>query len=267
METERRTTVNQVSRCMATTSEKYNFYSTQELISALASKNWMPSKIQEARCLKPEKQGFQKHMIRFENPGLQNPDFRPEIVFYNSHDGSSALQFHAGLFRFVCLNGMVVGDNLIPKMRVIHKGYGLQDDIFKAVDSLTDQLLILPAVIADWQAIELTPDEQGIYTASAFKLRYDETEAKPEGRDLTYLNGAYRAADKLPTLYHTFNRVQENMMKGRFTVHRYNKDKADFDRWSSKARKITSVQENIKLNKALWELTSKMAELKGATTA
>ncbi len=42
-----------------------------------------------------------------------------EIILLNSHDGSSSYQMLAGLFRFVCSNGLVCGDT-VADVRVPH---------------------------------------------------------------------------------------------------------------------------------------------------
>lgn len=44
-----------------------------------------------------------------------------EIVLLNSHDGTSSDQMLAGMFRFVCSNGLVCGDT-VADVRVPHKG-------------------------------------------------------------------------------------------------------------------------------------------------
>jgi hypothetical protein len=45
----------------------------------------------------------------------------PEIVLLNAHDGTSAYQFHAGLFRLVCANGLIVSDaTLSPEFRLAY---------------------------------------------------------------------------------------------------------------------------------------------------
>jgi len=37
----------------------------------------------------------------------------PEIVLTNSHDGYASFQLMAGVFKFVCSNGMIVADSLV----------------------------------------------------------------------------------------------------------------------------------------------------------
>jgi hypothetical protein len=49
-------------------------------------------------------------------------ELTPEIVLLNSDDRSSGYQLHAGLFRFVCANGLMVADSLIASVRTHHMG-------------------------------------------------------------------------------------------------------------------------------------------------
>ena len=51
-----------------------------------------------------------------------------EIVLLNSHDGTSSYQMLAGMFRFVCSNGLVCGDTVAD---VHAQPYG------EAVDAVT----------------------------------------------------------------------------------------------------------------------------------
>jgi hypothetical protein len=42
-----------------------------------------------------------------------------EIILINSHDGASSYQMLAGMFRFVCCNGLVVGE-VVEDIRIPH---------------------------------------------------------------------------------------------------------------------------------------------------
>jgi len=52
-----------------------------------------------------------------------------EIILINSHDGASSYQMLAGVFRFVCRNGLVVG-KIANDIRVPHKG-NVQDEVIE----------------------------------------------------------------------------------------------------------------------------------------
>ena len=60
-------------------------------------------------------------MLRLRREGHINGQEVPEIILLNSHDGSSSYQMIPGIFRFVCTNGRVCGNNF-GEIRVPHKG-------------------------------------------------------------------------------------------------------------------------------------------------
>ena len=62
-----------------------------------------------------------------------------------------------------------------------------------------------------------------------------------------------RKAQKEPTLWNTFNVIQEFIIKGGFRAQRKN----DYQRTRFKA--INAIDENIRLNKKLWELMLNIA--------
>jgi hypothetical protein len=53
----------------------------------------------------------------------------PEIVFRNSHDGTSAYQLRMGVFRVVCLYGLIVPQGAFPAYRVSHRGDAVDEGI------------------------------------------------------------------------------------------------------------------------------------------
>ena len=50
-------------------------------------------------------------------------EYSPELVLVNSHDRSSAYQLHAGLFRFICGNGMIIADATFERVSIRHSGF------------------------------------------------------------------------------------------------------------------------------------------------
>jgi len=70
-----------------------------------------------------------------------------------------------------------------------------------------------------------------------------------------------RTGDLGDDLWTTWNVVQENAIKG--GIQAYGRDDLGRPR-RVKSRAVTGIDQDIKLNKALWHLGAKMAELKGA---
>ena len=59
-------------------------------------------------------------------------DSIPELVFLNSHDGTTAYQVRVGLYRVVCTNGLIVSAEAFPVFRVAHRGDVVADVVAAA---------------------------------------------------------------------------------------------------------------------------------------
>lgn len=250
--------------------KRYEFVNTSDVVNAFQAHNWVPSQIQEKRTMKVESIGFQKHIIRFRNEAILDNTASdityPEIVLVNSHNGTCALNLMLGIYRCVCTNGLIAGDTYDSyKMR--HTG-DIKQQVKQAIEFMMEQYPKTMKSINTLKDIVLTKDEQGVYAMAAYdlldvkkqELPNDDsynTKIKTRNLDTDLMLRPTRQADVNPSLWNTFNIVQEKIIKG----GRIYRD--GFNRRMSK-KAITSIDENVRLNKALWTLTEKMAELKTA---
>ncbi len=74
----------------------------------------------QTRVRHDDRRDYTKHMLRLRHASQINGAEANEIVLLNSHDGTSSYQMLAGMFRFVCSNGLVCGDT-VADVRVPHK--------------------------------------------------------------------------------------------------------------------------------------------------
>ena len=247
-------------------SDKYTFLNTRDISLLLLENNWYPVSAREQRSNKSENRGFTKHIVRWANPEFALNGQRIEIVGTNSHNRSSAFSLMAGIFRLVCSNGLIAQTGKVGSFKVRHKG-DITHQVLEAVNGISSTATQISHRINDFQTIDMSPDEQGVFAAAAHQYIYDEPEKAPISPEALLApkrytdrkdeKGAYGShALPKPDLWTTFNVVQENIMKG--GVKGYNREK--FRRVTT--RKITSIDKDVKLNKALWTLTEKFAELK-----
>jgi len=240
----------------ARVSGRYQFISTLDMIGALYRQGWHPVHAEESRANVESRKGFTKHLLRFRRFDELLPmvgDSFPEIVLVNSHDGSCSYQLHAGLFRLVCGNGMIIADADLGQVRRRHTGDALEN----IIEGTCEIVKALPAVagkVSLFRQIDLKPAEQQILAKTALGLRWDDGKAPITPSQLLQTR---RHEDHGNDLWTTYQRVQENMLKG------------GQPGLSSTGRRLTtkavkSVDGNVKINKALWLLTERMAELKGA---
>jgi hypothetical protein len=238
-------------------SDRYRFVPTIEVVNILRTNQFFPIRASESRTGIEDKKGFTRHMIRFRHTDyLASPKLNeeiPELVLMNSHDGGCAYKFNAGLFRLVCLNGLVVSSADFGSMSVRHTG---DHDFTKQVIDATFQVVEnTPKVIEQintWKAIELKPDQR-LALASASKELHD----RGEDINAADLLRPKRYDDRKSDLWTTFNVVQENLTKGGVPLPRT----ATGRRSSTKS--IRDIGKDVRLNKALWTLASKLAESVG----
>ena len=230
-------------------SDKYSFIPTIRMIESLTKEGWNIVQAGEHRVRNQSKKGYQKHLLRFNHPSLPRvADSEIDLLVYNSHDRTSAFKFCAGMFRFVCTNGLAVGTNLFEPISVRHFGFKA-DNVINASYRLIDNVPKITDQVKRFTEIPLEPQEREIYAANALSLKYDVGKMPITAVQALQVR---RYDDNKNDLWSVFNRVQENLIKGQRRT------------WQHKAtRKIGSISAALKLNQALRTLTEKMAELKG----
>lgn len=235
-------------------SERYQFIPTIQVINAMRAEGFVPVRAMQSKTRDLDRRDHTKHMVvlRHQND-LSKTDICPEIILLNSHDGSSSYQLHAGLFRFVCSNGIIVSDATFASVRVHHSGRNLIDDVIEGTYEVVKETPMLMGKIDLMQSTQLNDRERNIFAEAALELKYESADAAPI--DSSKLLSYRRSEDKRPDLWATFNTVQENLIRGGLRGRT-----AKGNRTSTRA--VKGVSENVRLNKGLWTLAEKMAQLK-----
>ncbi|ECH4667729.1 DUF945 domain-containing protein [Salmonella enterica] len=236
-------------------SEKYTYVPTITLLDNLRKEGFQPFFACQTRTRDLDKRGFTKHMLRLRRDGQITGEEVPEIILLNSHDGSSSYQMIPGMFRFVCTNGMVCGQTF-GEIRVPHKG----DIVNQVIEGAYEVLGIFDRVqdsSTEMKAITMKPEAQRIFAETALNWKYDE---KGEGKHIPLqpedVLHVRRQADKPNDLWTTYQRVQENMIKGGLWA------KSEKGRYT-KTRGVNGIDGDIRLNRVLWEMAEKMKDILG----
>ena len=212
------------------------------------------------------KAGFTKHMVRLRHDGTRDNvnavgDVFPEVVLINSHDGSSSYHLNAGLLRVVCLNGLVACGEQYAAVRISHSGKIVEKVIEGSYEVLEESIKALTAS-TEWRGIALNRDEQMILAEGAHTLRFADADGHVSTPILPeQMLRVRRSEDRDDSLWTTFNRVQENVIRG--GLHGVARTD-DGRRRKVSTREIKGIDQNLKLNQALWQLTERMAALKAA---
>ena len=114
---------------------------------------------------------WQRLRRRFET--IQLKDSIPEVVFLNSHDGTSGYQLRMGIFRVVCTNGLIVSRGAFPGYCVSHRGNVVDEVIARALD-ISERFEGLALQVDRMEQRTLEPTEQVRFAERALTLRYPE---------------------------------------------------------------------------------------------
>lgn len=220
-------------------SERYSYIPTAAVLMELRKEGFQPFMVTQTRVRDEGKREHTKHMLRLRHASQINGAEANEIVLLNSHDGTSSYQMLAGMFRFVCSNGLVCGDT-VADVRVPHKG-----DVAGHVIEGAYQVL---------RGITLDDGEAEVFARAALSLKYDDPD-KPAPITESQILMPRRFDDRRPDLWSVFNRTQENLTKG--GLH----GRAANGRRQS-TRPVQGIDQNIRLNRALWLLADGMRALK-----
>lgn len=244
---------------------RYQFVPTIEVINNLRDQGFQPVMATQSKPEAIAKNGFQKHMVKLRHSDyLGEPaivgNHVPEIVIVNSHDGSSTFDVSMGIFRFVCGNGMIVMTSEYGRYKVRHTG-NLSDLIEDTIKVAYDFPKALEQ-IEHMEQVILNPDRQISFAEKALVIK-DKDNSK--GLIASQLLEAQREDDTQDdngnrSLWTTFNVVQENLIKGglkgvsKRTIQQGN-NVVTLER-KTKTRPISAIQENLTVNKDLWQLAS-----------
>lgn len=231
-------------------SGKYGFIPTIEVVRGLKNSGFYPVMASQTKSRKGERESFSKHIMRFRHESaLEIKSLIPEIVLVNSHDGSTSYQLRAGIYRLVCCNGLIVGEETFCR-RVKHQG----DVVNRVVEAANDIIEIIPISVKkalEWEKIELRDEQREVFAHAAAQLKWEVEEIPVTPQKILQPK---RSFDDKNDLWTTFNIVQENIIRGGLTYR-------TIEGHRQKTRSVNSVNENVRLNTALWTLTEKMAEL------
>ncbi|WP_058358190.1 DUF932 domain-containing protein [Xanthomonas translucens] len=232
-------------------SQRYTYIPTINVLDGLRKEGFSPFMVVQTRTRNPDKREHTKHMIRMRHANQIQAGEANEIILLNSHDGSSSYQMLAGVFRFVCQNGMVVGDT-VGDIRVPHKG-DVVGQVIEGAYQVVGSFAAADEQREGMQSLTLSEGQQTAFARAALALRYDENAAPAPVTEQQLLTPK-RWEDRKSDLWTTFNRVQENMVRGGLRG-RNAKGRP------TTTRPVNGIDQSIKLNRALWVLADEMRRL------
>ena len=230
-------------------SPSYTFIPTATVIDALTSVGFYPAEARQA--VRARSALHARHLIRFrrrfETVALK--DAVPEILFLNSHDGTSAYQLRVGLYRAVCTNGLVVSVGAFPSFRVAHRG-DVVADVVKAALEIGERFGALASSVERLERRQLDHLEQLDFATQAVALRFSG--GADCGLEPARLLVPRRSEDVGNDLWRTLNVVQENVLRGGIP-------RRSASNRLIRTRAITAIREDVRINSGLWDMALALA--------
>ena len=241
-------------------SGSYKFIPTISYIEALTEKGWDIVSARQPNSRKSDP-SVQKHLIILGHPNTEFKNanlghVRPRIALTNSHDGTTQVMGNISLEVKVCGNGLYVGNKTFDGFKFRHNSNApevaavLTDTFFDRISGILDGA-------ERWQSIQLSNQLMLDYANEARVLRFgDDSQVTAES-----LLVSRRNEDNQNTLWKTFNRVQENVMKGGIKLRPTEGKKT---RGRQNSGEITNITQELSLNQQLWDIAARYADLVGA---
>lgn len=250
------------------TSGRYGFINTMDAMQILGDYGFRPTQATQRPSRKASHKPFAMHAISFAHDsdlGQSNWESRPEVTIFNSHDGKACLSLYAGVYRAICSNHLLGGDGFKSKMRHSHTTANGFESMLKETAANLPRMMQRVAALQ-----ETTVDDQSAidFAYNAAALRWERAhpeQAKPGAyfnhqtvRDMFQAN---RYEDQGANAWKTFNRIQENIMRGGPSiVSLTSRAKETGQGWKlRKSKAITSLPKTIDINRKLWDLADALA--------
>jgi hypothetical protein len=254
----------------ASRSDRYTQIPTIQILEGLEREGFQVVEVAQSRARDVTRREFTRHVVKmrrgqheFGRPGehvfRDDREEIPEVCLVNSSDGSSSYQMFAGLFRLLCNNGLMVACGVSSEIRIPHTGNVL-DRVIEGAYTVVADFDKVRDNAGRMKGITLEAPEAEAFARAAIVAKYGELE---EGRTNYPITPAQalevrRHGDEGGNLWRTFNRVQENLIRGGQRAARTPTGRRQ------KTRPVEGITQNVQLNRALWTLADEMAKLKAA---
>lgn len=234
-------------------SDKYSLASTRSILDIFGAQGWVPSQYQERKVRNLELKGTQTHSVVLANESLNRSlavgSTLPRIVVKNSHDGTTSLQMLSGLFERICANGLIVGTSA-SDIRIRHMSLSEESivaGVHQCIRSIESALMLSERM----KAIKLENDQRVRLAEEAIEMIWDGEKYSIMPNSLLW---NHRRDQREPTLWNTFNTIQEHVIRGGVTQRREDGSRI-------RSREVKSIDRNIELNRKLWDLAESKVQL------
>ena len=234
--------------------DRYVSLNTSDVLPIMADYGYLPTQAAQKRSRKADPM-HASHMLAFSKTTdiAETGDIRPEIILYNSHDGSGSVKLYAGAFRFICSNGIVAGDGF--QSRIYHSKAlnGFEEMLRNTVATLPD----LMGRIDRMRSLTLTTGNAYDMAIAGVATRWDDYTGQPKGayavaQTVKDVMQVRRNGDEGYDAWTVFNRIQEGVVRGNAMIRSITD--VHPEGVMRKARPVNSIKEAVRINTELWNI-------------
>lgn len=233
-------------------SDRYINTSTEDIISEINKYVQVkPVGFSASRVRKLEKQNKQKHMIMLEPEDANLPEGKLRIVLFNSLDRSTGIRLYLGYYRDACSNDCVFGEDIMKPIKIKHTYKNWKATIEQLADEYLQAKRRTEQTIDQMMNTYLSYGQQGML--AEYVADIVNTDITGSIIDPLQLNIAHRPEDTGKDAWHTYQRIQYNVMNGgieRAIV-------VDNEQVISKTHKVTDQQKQLKYNIEIYNACKK----------
>lgn len=246
-------------------SERFQPIATIDIVRGLAEHGFQPFTVKQGKSRIEGKELFTKHLIRFRHVDtkVELGQLVPEIGLRNANDGTASYHLFLGLWRTACSNALVSDGKIVADCRVSHSGKRerVLDNVIEGTYRVLGEKDLVLGEVDTWRGITFDREQALAYGAGVRALRFGDAEGNltPQGEAIepAQLIRPRRIEDRGQDLYTLFNVAQEHALKG--GIHGTARN-ANGQRRAFTTRAINGVEDDVKVNRALWAFTKALAE-------
>jgi hypothetical protein len=241
-------------------SDRYISLNTSDVLPIMADYGYLPTQAAQKRSRKASTE-HAAHMLAFSKTTdivVEAGDIRPEIILYNSHDGTGSVKLFAGVFRFICSNGIVAGDGF--QSRIYHSKAlnGFEEMLRNTVATLPD----LMGRIDKMRGVSLSVGQAHDMAIAGVATRWDDYTGQTRGayavaQTVKDVMNVRRNGDEGYDAFTVFNRIQEGVIRGNAMIRSITEQRPEGV--MRKARPVNSIKEAVRINTELWNIAEDIA--------
>lgn len=190
-------------------SDTYKHITTRNILNALEGTGFEIQEETISNVRVPHRRGYQKHLVTLRRTDWAiDSENELQILCRNSNDGGAAMVLYLGVFRYVCANGLMVGNPMFSA-RISHSG-DIEGKISKGLEYLYAQG---PKVVETVKAMR----EKDLSVSARSSLVNDIVSLRLSDKVVDHSPiTARREEDTASDLWTTYNRAQEALIRGGF---------------------------------------------------